>query len=72
MLLPVFCKGENDLNIRKKNDYSKMYASLDILMVQQLPQMELYYEIGKAVCQRSEKGAAVMASEYISKNYQDV
>lgn len=31
-----------------------------------------YCEIGKAVCQRSEKGAAVMASEYLNKNYPDV
>ena len=33
--------------------------------------MELYREIGKAVCRRTEKGAAVMASEYLNKQYPD-
>ena len=28
-------------------------------MAKQLPQMELYCEIGKAMCRRAEKGAAV-------------
>lgn len=49
-----------------------MYEALDILMAQQLPQMKLYYEIGKIVCRRTEKGAAVMASEYLKKQYTDV
>ena len=60
------------MNIRKNIDYSAMYRALDNLMSQQLPQTELYCEIGKAVCQRTEKGAAVMASEYLNKNYPDV
>jgi len=60
------------MNIRKNIDYSKMYEALDRLMAQELPQMELYCEIGKAVCKRTEKGAAVMASEYLNKNYPDV
>lgn len=60
------------MNIRKNIDYSEMYETLDNLMAQQLPQMELYCEIGKAVCRRMEKGAAVMASEYLNKNYPDV
>ncbi len=60
------------MNIRKNIDYSEMYAALDYLMAQQLPQMELYCEIGKAVCRRTEKGAAVMASEYLNKHYPDV
>ena len=34
--------------------------------------MELYCEIGKAVSRRSEKGAAVMAAEYLKKQYPDV
>ena len=59
------------MNIRKNNDYSEMYKELDKLMEQQLPQMELYCAIGKAVCQRTEKGAAVMASEYLNKHYPD-
>ncbi len=60
------------MNIRKNNDYSEMYETLDKLMAKQLPQMELYCEIGKAVCRRTEKGAAVMASEYLNKQYPDV
>jgi len=60
------------MNIRRNIDYSEMYEELDMLMVQQLPQMELYCGIGKAVCRRTEKGAAVMASEYLNKQYPDV
>ena len=60
------------MNIRKNIDYSEMYEALDRLMAQELPQMELYCEIGKAVCRRTEKGAAVMASEYLNKHYPDV
>ena len=60
------------MNIRKNIDYTEMYVTLDNLMAQQLPQVELYCEIGKAVCRRTEKGAAVMASEYLNKNYPDV
>ena len=59
------------MNIRKNIDYSGMYEALDMLMAQQLPQMELYCEIGKTVCRRTEKGAAVMASEYLDKHYPD-
>ena len=64
--------GGNGINIRKNIDYSEMYEALDYLMAKELPQMELYCEIGKAVCQRTEKGAAVMASEYLNKCYPDV
>ena len=60
------------MNIRKNIDYSEMYAELDMLMAKELPQMELYCEIGKTVCRRTEKGAAVMASEYLNKQYPDV
>lgn len=60
------------MNIRKNIDYTEMYETLDNLIAQQLPQMELYCEIGKAVCRRTEKGAAVMASEYLNKKYPDV
>ena len=60
------------MNIRKNIDYSEMYEALDNLMAKELPQMELYCEIGKTVCQRTEKGAAVMASEYLNKHYPDV
>jgi hypothetical protein len=60
------------MNIRKSIDYTELYEALDGLMTRQLPQMELYCRIGKAVCQRTEKGAAVMASEYLNKHYPDV
>ena len=60
------------MNIRKNIDYSEMYEELDQLMEKELSQMELYCGIGKAVCRRTEKGAAVMASEYLNKQYPDV
>ena len=60
------------MNIRKNIDYSEMYEELDLLMEKELSQMELYCGIGKAVCRRTEKGAAVMASEYLNKQYPDV
>lgn len=59
------------MNIRKNIDYSQMYADIDEVMAQDLPQMELYCSIGRIVCTRSEKGAAVMASEYLIANYPD-
>ena len=57
------------MNVRKPTDYSAMYGTLDQLMGAELPQMELYFEIGRAVCARPEKGAAVMAAEYLQANY---
>ena len=60
------------MNIRKNIDYSEMYAALDAAMVAGMEQMELYTRIGRAVCRRSEKGAAVAAAEYLSKHYPDV
>ena len=59
------------MNIRKNIDYSEMYEELDMLMAKELSQMERYSGIGKAVCRRTEKGAAVMASEYLNKQYPD-
>lgn len=59
------------MNIRKNIDYSEMYEAIDNLMAKELPQMELYCAIGKTVCQRAEKGAAVMASEYLNEHYPD-
>ena len=60
------------MNIRKNIDYSEMYAELDKLMAKELSQMELYCGIGKTVCRRTEKGAAVMASEYLNRQHPDV
>ena len=57
------------MNIRKPTDYTTMFTTLDTLMAAQLPQMELYCEIGRLVGGRSEKGAAVAASEYLQATY---
>ena len=57
------------MNIRKPTDYTTMFAALDALMATQLPQMELYCEIGRVVSGRAEKGAAVAASEYLQAAY---
>ena len=51
------------MNIRKAVDYSAMFAALKSAMEADLPQMKLYCEVGKIVCTRSEKGAAVAAAE---------
>ena len=37
------------MNIRKPADYSVLFSELDNLMAAQLPQMELYCEIGRVV-----------------------
>lgn len=60
------------MNIRKSIDYCEMFAALDHIIETEMPQMELYCEIGKAVSQRTEKGAAVAAAEYLAKKYPDV
>lgn len=57
------------MNIRKEIDYSAMHTALDITVAQNLPQMEMYCEIGKAICTRPEKGAAVAAASYLSERY---
>lgn len=60
------------MNIRKSIDYCEMFAALDYVIETEMPQMELYCEIGKAVCQRAEKGAAVAAAKYLTEKYSDV
>ena len=57
------------MNIRKPADYSVLFSELDKLIAAQLPQMELYREIGRLVSDRVEKGAAVAASEYLQAAY---
>ena len=59
------------MNIRRKINYSAMYARLIIAMQTDLSQMERYFAIGKAVAEHLEKGAAVAAAEYIQKNWPD-
>ena len=60
------------MNIRKEIDYSAMFAALDLAISMNLPQMELYCEIGKAICARTEKGAAVAAASYLNEQYPDM
>ena len=57
------------MNIRKPTDYSTLFSELDAIMTAQLPQMELYCEIGRLISGRAEKGAAVAASEYLQAAY---
>ena len=60
------------MNIRKPIDYSILFSELDKLVAEQLPQMELYCEIGRLVSGRAEKGAAVAASKYLQITCPDV
>lgn len=60
------------MNIRKPTDYSTLFSEMDKLMAEQLPQMELYCEIGRLVSGRAEKGTAVAASEYLQITCPDV
>ncbi|MBD5155351.1 MAG: DUF1016 domain-containing protein [Oscillibacter sp.] len=57
------------MNVRKPADYGVMFTVLNTLMAANLPQMELYCEIGRLVSGRLEKGAAVAAAEYLSGTY---
>ena len=57
------------MNIRKPADYTPLYQALDRLMGEDLPETALYFAIGKAVCARPEKGAAVMAAEHLQARY---
>lgn len=59
------------MNVRKPTDYSALFAALDALAAANLPQMELYCEIGRLVSGRTEKGAAVAAAEYLHSAYPD-
>ena len=59
------------MNIRKPTDYSAMFAALSAAVAADLPQMELYHLIGKIICERTEKGAAVAAAEYLTAQAPD-
>ena len=43
------------MNVKKPTDYSGLFAALDTLMAANLPQMELYCEIGRLVSGRPER-----------------
>ena len=57
------------MNIRNPTDYSTLLSELGAIMIAQLPQMELYCEIGRLISGRAEKGAAVAAAEYLQTTY---
>ena len=57
------------MNIRKNIDYSDLYMNLTRVLEGNLEQMELYAEVGRFVAIRSEKGAAVAASDFIQNMY---
>lgn len=64
-------KGEA-MNIRKNIDYSPMFDAMRVAMKAGMSQMKLYCELGRLICQRTEKDAAVAAAEYLQQNYPDV
>ena len=57
------------MNIRKNIDYSDLFAALDAAMRSGLQQMEQYFELGRPVSNRPEKGAAVDASAHLKMQY---
>ena len=57
------------MNIRKPGDYSELYRGIDLAMNRDYAQMDLYYEIGRVISTRTEKGAAVAAAEYLQTIY---
>ena len=57
------------MNIRKPVDYSGLYRGIDLAMSRDYAQMDLYYEIGRMINTRAEKGAAVAAAEYLRASY---
>ena len=59
------------MNIRKNIDYSSLYDEIDRVLAADFSQIELYLELGRLVSGKPEKGAAVMAAEYITANYPD-
>ena len=59
------------MNVRKTVNYSTMYRELTAILAQNLPQMDEVYAIGKAISQRPEKGAAVVAAEFLQANFPD-
>ena len=59
------------MNVRKPVDYGTMYRELTAIPVQNFPQMDEIYAIGKTISRRPEKGAAVAAAEFLQANFPD-
>ena len=60
------------MNIRKPIAYGAMFVALDQVILTERSQVELYFAIGQIVGNRSEKGAAVAAAEYLQHTYPDM
>lgn len=60
------------MTVKKSIDYSAMFTALDNLMATNMPQIVLYMQIGKVICSRLEKGAAVAAAEYLHRTYSGI
>ena len=43
------------MNIRKNIDYSTMFTAMDVAVDEGVPQMKLYCELGRLICERPEK-----------------
>ena len=43
------------MNIRKNIDYSPMFDAMRVAMSTDMPQMKLYCELGRLICQRTER-----------------
>ena len=59
------------MNVRKTIDYGKLFEDVDRAVNAALPQMELYREIGRLICERPEKGAAAAVAEHLQSAYSD-
>lgn len=55
----------------KTNGCTSLYLALDAVIRAGLPETSLYYEIGHAICACLDRGAAVMAAEYLWERYPD-
>ena len=55
-------KGGEPMDVRRSTDYTSMLTSLDTLLAANLSLLKLYYEIGRLISSRAEKGAAAAAA----------
>ena len=59
------------MNVKKDTDYSELYRGINAALAVSLPQMALYWEIGRLIAERPEKGAAVAVAEYLQTKQPD-
>ena len=59
------------MNVRKEIDYGKLFEAVDRAVSVVLPQMELYREIGRLICERPEKGAAGAVAKHLQNTHPD-